>query len=88
MTYSTVLPYGQQFRERFHKTVKALPEQDLSLQLGNHQSGLCFITQRKWSICSLNGFSVRSIPEEIAKPSLTSIEELVELLRQHQMTSH
>jgi len=35
MTFNTVLPIWQAIQERFHKTVKALPEDDLSLQIGS-----------------------------------------------------
>lgn len=35
MIYSTVLPIWQAIQERFHKTVKELPEQDLGLQIGS-----------------------------------------------------
>lgn len=39
MTISTVLLIWQAMKEQFHKTVKALPEQDLSFQMGSQSIG-------------------------------------------------
>lgn len=39
MTFTSVLPIWQAVQERFHKMVKALPEEDLNLKLGNSTIG-------------------------------------------------
>ncbi|MEK4347788.1 DinB family protein [Paenibacillus sp. FSL P4-0184] len=39
MTITSVLPIWQAVQERFHKMVKALPEEDLNLKLGNSSIG-------------------------------------------------
>ena len=81
MTYSTVLPIWNAIRERFHKTAEALPEQDLRLQLGKSTIASLLHHTAEVEYMFAEWFFGRNMPGEIAKPSFTNIDELVELLR-------
>lgn len=80
MTYSTVLPIWNAIRERFHKTAEALPEQDLSLQLGKSRIGSLLHHTAEVEYMFAEWFFGKSMPEGITKPSLTDLEVLVDLL--------
>lgn len=82
MTYSTVLPIWNTIRERFLKTAEALPEQDLSLQLGKSTVASLLHHTAEVEFMFAEWFFGRSMPGEIEKPSFTNLEELVKLLRE------
>lgn len=81
MTYSTVLPIWNAIRERFHKTANALPEQDLSLQLGTTSIGSLLNHTAEVEYMFAEWFFGKAMPEGgIPKPALTNKDELVEFL--------
>ena len=81
MTYSTVLPIWNAARLRFLKTAQTLPEQDLGLQLGQSSIGSLLHHTAEAEYMFVEWFFGKQRPEEeIAKPSLTSLDELIELL--------
>jgi uncharacterized damage-inducible protein DinB len=81
MTYSTVLPIWNAIRQRFNDKAKALPEQDLMLQLGTLTIGSLIHHTAEAEYMFAEWFFGKSIPEEgIAKPPFTNLVELVELL--------
>ncbi|MFJ7936587.1 DinB family protein [Sporosarcina sp. NPDC096371] len=81
MTYSTVLPIWNATRQRFLKTAKALPAQDLALQLGQSSIGSLLHHTAEAEYMFAEWFFGKKMPDEgIAKPSITNHEELVELL--------
>lgn len=91
MTFSTVLPLWKATQERFHKMVKALPEQDLNLQIGSASIGSLIRHNAEVEFMFAEWFFGRSIPEEhkqtktegevVSNESSDQVEELVELLR-------
>jgi len=81
MTYSTVLPIWNAIRERFLKTAEALPEQDLSLQLGKSTVASLLHHTAEVEFMFAEWFFGRSMPGEKEKPSFTNLEELVKFLR-------
>ncbi|KAA0942106.1 DinB family protein [Sporosarcina sp. ANT_H38] len=81
MTYSTVLPIWNAIRERFLKTAEALPEQDLSLQLGKSTVASLLHHTAEVEFMFAEWFFGRNMPGEKEKPSFTNLEELVKLLR-------
>lgn len=84
MTFDTVLPIWQAIQGRFHKTVKALPEQDLSLQLGSSSISALLHHNAEVEFMFAEWFFGKSIPEnrksDADKPSFTNLQELVDLL--------
>lgn len=81
MTDSTVLPIWNAVRQRFLNTAKALPEQDLTLQLGTSTIGSLLHHTAEAEYMFAEWFFGKSMPEEgIEKPSFTNLAELVELL--------
>ncbi|MDF2671672.1 MAG: hypothetical protein K0R67_3978 [Paenibacillus sp.] len=90
MTFSTVLPIWQAIQGRFHKTVKALPEQDLSLHMGSSSIGSMLHHNAEVEYMFAEWFFGKSMPEEIkarreekgsqSQTSFTNLAELVELL--------
>ncbi|AJS59559.1 DinB family protein [Paenibacillus sp. IHBB 10380] len=91
MTFSTVLPIWQAIQERFHKTAKALSEEDLSLQIGSTSIESLLRHNAEVEFMFADWFFGRSIPEECnnAKSpglvdnnkSFACLEELVDLLK-------
>ncbi|MNI43403.1 DinB superfamily protein [compost metagenome] len=86
MTISAVLPIWQAVQERFHKTVKALPEQDLSLQIGSASIESLIRHNAEVEYMFAEWFFGRPMPEEHknAKSRETegnkTVEELVDLI--------
>ena len=81
MTYSTVLPIWNAARQRFLKTAQALPAEDLGLQLGQSSIGSLLHHTAEVEYMFAEWFFDRKMPAEgIAKPSLTSHEQLMSLL--------
>lgn len=82
MIFSTVLPIWQAIQERFHKTVKALPEQDLSLKIGSASIESLIRHSAEVEYMFADWFFGKSKPEvDNSNTELTTkIEELVELL--------
>lgn len=79
MTFETVLPIWQAIQERFHKTVKALPEQDLSLQMGSSTIGSLIKHNAEVEFMFAEWFFGKSKSEAI-ETSDTNLEQLVQLL--------
>lgn len=80
MTYSTVLPIWNALRERFQNTAKALPKQDLNLQLGTTTIGSLLHHTAEVEYMFAEWFFGKEMPKDMAKPSFTNLDELVELL--------
>ncbi len=90
MTCNTVLPIWQAIQERFHKTVKALPEEDLSLQIGSASIESLIRHNAEVEFMFADWFFGKRIPEEHNKAksddvlnnneSVNRLEELVDLL--------
>ena len=90
MTFDTVLPIWQALQGRFHKTVKALPEEDLSLKIGNASIGYMIRHNAEVEFMFAKWFFGKSMPtdikistsrgEEATSVTNTNREELVELL--------
>ncbi|MFX3636478.1 MAG: DinB family protein [Candidatus Pristimantibacillus sp.] len=90
MTFSTVLPIWNAIQDRFHKTVKALPEQDLTLQLGSASIGYMLRHNAEVEYMFAEWFFGRSMPPELevvtsrgakgSKASFTKLQELVDIL--------
>ncbi|WP_318616443.1 DinB family protein [Sporosarcina sp. YIM B06819] len=81
MTYSTVLPIWNAARQRFLKTAQALTAEDLSLRLGQSSIGYLLHHTAEAEYMFAEWFFGKMLPTEgIAKPSLTSIEQLIDLL--------
>lgn len=80
MTYSTVLPIWNALRERFQNTAKALPKQELNLQLGTTTIGSLLHHTAEVEYMFAEWFFDKEMPKDMAKPSFTNLEELVELL--------
>lgn len=89
MSFSTVLPIWQALQERFQKTVKALPEQDLSLQIGSASIGSLLFHNAEVEFMFAEWFFGKSTPEELkhrisrgedGKPASLTKDELVDLL--------
>ncbi|WP_239615322.1 DinB family protein [Cohnella mopanensis] len=89
MSFSIVLPIWQALQERFHKTVKALPEQDLSLRLGSSSIESMLRHNAEVEFIFAEWFFGKSIPEEMKKfvkrgedgdDTLLTKDELVDLL--------
>lgn len=90
MTITTVLPIWQAIQERFHKTVKALPEQDLPLKLGVHSIGYMLRHNAEVEYMFADWFFGKSMPEGLeittsrgaagSKVTFDNLQDLVELL--------
>ena len=81
MTFSTVLPIWNATRQRFLKTAQALPPEDLALQLGQSSIGSLLHHTAEAEYMFAEWFFGRKLPADgIAKPSLTSHEQLISLL--------
>lgn len=81
MTYSTVLPIWNASRQRFLKIAQALPAEDLGLQLGQSSIGSLLHHTAEAEYMFAEWFFGRKMPAEgIPKPSLTSHEQLIDLL--------
>jgi len=90
MTFNTVLPIWLAIQERFHKTVKALPEEDLSLQIGSSSIESLIRHNAEVEFMFADWFFGKQLPEEHNKvksdevlsnnESVNRVEELVELL--------
>ncbi|MDQ6418839.1 DinB family protein [Paenibacillus sp. LHD-117] len=92
MSYETVLPIWQAIQTRFHKTVKVLPEGDLTLQSGPASIGYMLRHNAEVEYMFAEWFFGRPMPEGLEivtnrgpgggknKPTFTSLEELVALL--------
>jgi len=64
MTYTSVLPIWQAVQERFHKTVKALPEEDLNLTLGKSTIGGLILHNAEVEYMFAEWFFGRAKPED------------------------
>lgn len=80
MTYTTILPIWNATRGRFQKTAEGLPKEDMTLQLEKPSIGSLIHHTAEVEYMFAEWFFGKSKPEEIAKPSLTDLEELVKLL--------
>jgi len=90
MAFSNVLPIWLAVQERFIKTVKALSDQDLSLQMGSSSIGSLIRHNAEVEFMFAEWFFGRSIPEDIKNTmsrgagennsSPSNVEELVALL--------
>ncbi|WP_235561150.1 DinB family protein [Bacillus sp. FJAT-28004] len=90
MTITTVLPVWRAIQERFHKTVKALPEQDLSLKLEAYSIGYMLRHNAEVEYMFADWFFGRSMPEGLeittsrgaagSKATYHNLQELIELL--------
>lgn len=81
MTYETVLPMWNAVRERFLKSTQALTKEELQLKLGDGTIGnLLYHTGEVEYIFSDWYFGVKK--EEIEKPSLTNLAELIQFLNE------
>lgn len=79
MTFTSVLPIWQAVQERFHKTVKALPEEDLNLKLGNSTIGGLIIHNAEVEFMFSEWFFGRPKPQS-DDAAYTTLNELVDLL--------
>ena len=79
MTYTSVLPIWQAVQERFHKTVKALPEEDLNLTLGKSTIGGLILHNAEVEYMFAEWFFGRAKPED-NDAAYTTLSELVDLL--------
>ncbi|MFC7680898.1 DinB family protein [Paenibacillus sp. GCM10028914] len=90
MTLNTVLQIWNSVQERFHKTAKNLPEQDLSLKMGNASIGYMLRHNAEVEFMFAEWFFNRPMPEGLiihtargaagAKTEFTNLEELVAIL--------
>lgn len=79
MTITSVLPIWQAVQERFHKMVKALPEEDLNLKLGNSSIGGLISHNAEVEFMFAEWFFDR--PKPLADDAAyTTLSELVDLL--------
>lgn len=90
MTYSTVLPIWQSIQGRFHTMVKALPEEDLSLQIGSSPIGYMIRHSAEVEYMFADWFFGKEMPEDLeivtnrgasgSTATFTNVEELVHIL--------
>ncbi|MGO4345578.1 DinB family protein [Paenibacillus sp. MCAF9] len=90
MMITTVLPIWRAIQERFHKTVKALPEQDLSLQLGASSIGYMLRHNAEVEYMFADWFFGKSMPEGLqistsrgaagSKATYDNLQELIAFL--------
>jgi uncharacterized damage-inducible protein DinB len=79
MTITSVLPIWQAVQERFHKIVKALPEEDLNLKLGNSTIGGLISHNAEVEFMFAEWFFARPKPQA-SDAAYTRLSELVDLL--------
>lgn len=79
MTITSVLPIWQAVQERFHKMVKALPEEDLNLKLGNSTIGGLISHNAEVEFMFAEWFFGRPKPQA-DDAAYTTLSELVDLL--------
>lgn len=79
MTFDTVLPIWQAVQERFHKTVKVLPEEDLSLKMGKSTIGGLIHHNAEVEYMFAEWFFGRPMPEA-KDATYNKLSELVDLL--------
>ncbi|MNO30306.1 DinB superfamily protein [compost metagenome] len=79
MTISSVLPIWQAVQERFHKMVKALPEEDLNLKLGNSTIGGSIAHNAEVEFMFAEWFFAGPKPQA-NDAAYTTLSELVDLL--------
>lgn len=79
MTLTSVLPIWQAVQERFHKTVKALPEENLHLKVGNSTIGGLIIHNAEVEFMFAELFFGRPKPQN-DDAAYTTLNELVDLL--------
>lgn len=94
MTFATVLPIWEAIQGRFHKMVKALPEGDLSLQIGPASIGYMLRHNAEVEYMFAEWFFDRPMPADLEiatnrgpagnkeKAAFHNLAELVELLEQ------
>lgn len=90
MTFSTVLPIWRAIQDRFHKTAKNLPEQDLTLKLGQASIGYMLRHNAEVEYMFAEWFFNCPIPQGLemktsrgavgAKTDFTDLAELVAFL--------
>lgn len=90
MTLDTVLQIWNSVQERFHKTARNLPEQDLTLQLGNSSIGYMLRHNAEVEYMFAEWYFNRPMPEGLiiqtargaagASAEFTNLEELIALL--------
>ncbi|MFC5471788.1 DinB family protein [Cohnella suwonensis] len=90
MTFTTVLPIWQAIQQRFHKTVRAMPESDLPLALGGASIGSMLRHNGEVEYMFAEWYFGRKIPEGIAihtgrgaagiKVDMSSLAELIGFL--------
>jgi len=83
MTFETVLPIWRAIQERFHKTARSLPEQDLPLALGNASIGYMLRHNAEVEFMFADWFFGRPMPEGLqiltARGAAGAKAEFVEL---------
>jgi len=91
-TIVTVLPIWEAIQSRFHKMVKGLPEEDLSLAIGPASIGYMLRHNAEVEYMFAEWFFGRKMPEDLEvmtsrgprgggeKPVFSNLNELVELL--------
>ncbi|MFC5405301.1 DinB family protein [Cohnella soli] len=90
MAITTVLPIWQAIQSRFHKTVRGLPESDLSLSLGSASIGSMLRHNGEVEYMFAEWYFDRKIPEDIEihtgrgaaniKVDMSSLDELIAFL--------
>lgn len=90
MTYSTALTLWNTIQERFHKTAKSLPEQDLTLSLGTASIGYMLRHNAEVEYMFAEWYFGRSIPANVelltkngpvgTKVAFTNLQELADFM--------
>ncbi|MGG4456331.1 DinB family protein [Brevibacillus porteri] len=90
MTYSTALTLWLTIQERFHKTAKSLPEQDLSLSMNAVSIGYMLRHSAEVEYMFAEWFFGRSIPADVelltkngpagTKAAFTNVQELADYM--------
>ncbi|RKP55062.1 DinB family protein [Cohnella endophytica] len=90
MTITTVLPIWRAIQERFHKTVRNLPEADLKLQLGSASIGNMLRHNGEVEYMFANWFFGKKMPQGLAihtgrgaagaKTDFVDLDELITFL--------
>ncbi|GIN71834.1 hypothetical protein J14TS2_23090 [Bacillus sp. J14TS2] len=79
MTYETVLPIWNALRERFQTKVEAIPEQALSLQLGQTNVGGLLYHTAEVEFMFAEWFFGKKTTEKLSKPE--QMEDYIKLLK-------